>query len=82
MSSFRLNKISATPSKIAICVSWPQACITGTVSPLYSPTILDFHGRSALSLTGSPSISARSATTGPGLPPFNTATTPVLAIPV
>ena len=71
--------ILATPRRIAVCVSCPHACITGTFSPLYSPVIFDFHGRSARSLTGRPSISALKATTGPGFPPFKTATTPVFA---
>ena len=35
-----------------------------------------------LSFTGNASISARNAITGPGLPPFKMATTPVLAMPV
>ena len=47
------------------------------------PVILEAQGKSALSLTGRPSMSAlRATTTGPGFPPFKTATTPVLAIPV
>ena len=67
---------------MAVCISCPQACITGTSSPLYMPVILDAQGISALSLTGRPSISALSPTTGPALPSFKIATTPVLAIPV
>ena len=77
-----LYKIFAVANNIAVWVSCPQACITGTVSPLYSPVIFDAQGISALSFTGSPSISALSPTTGPGFPSFKIATTPVLAIPV
>ena len=80
--SFISYNTFATPSKIAVCVSCPHACITGTFSPLYIPVIFEAQGKSALSLTGRPSISALRATTGPGLPPFKTATTPVFAIPV
>jgi hypothetical protein len=43
---------------------------------------LEAKGAPVCSATGSPSMSARSATTPPGLPPFSTATTPVLATPV
>ena len=37
------------------------------------------NGTSTSSVTGSASMSARSATTGPGWPPFSTPTTPVCA---
>ena len=40
---------------------------------------LEANGKLLLSKTGNASISALNATTAPGLPPFNTATTPVLA---
>ena len=40
------------------------------------------NGRSTSSVTGSASMSARSATTGPGLPPLRMPTTPVCATPV
>ena len=56
--------------------------MTGTSSPLYIPFIFEAQGKFDRSLTGKPSISALKATTGPGMPPFKTATTPVFAIPV
>ena len=63
--------------------SWPQACMTPTFSPArYLPLALDANGRPSRSLTGSASMSARRATTGPGLPPLSTPTTPVPATPV
>ena len=80
--SFISQSILATPSKMLRWVSWPHACITGTSSPLYSPICLEAQGMSTRSFTGSPSMSARRPTTGPGFPPFKTATTPVLATPV
>ena len=72
----------AAPSSTAVWPSWPQACITPTFSPRYSAVAVDWNGRSACSVTGSASMSARSATVGPGLPPRSTPTTPVCATPV
>ena len=72
----------AAASSIATWVSWPQACMTPTVFPSQVAVALLANGRSTSSLTGSASMSARSATTGPGRPPSITATTPVLATPV
>ena len=74
-------KISAVPIKIAICVSCPQACMIGTTLPLYSPSALEAKGMSTRSFTGSASISALRATTGPGFPPFRIPTTPVFPTP-
>ncbi len=72
----------AVPIRIAVCASWPHACITPTFSPRYSAVTADLNGTSTCSFTGSASMSARSAITGPGLPPFSTPTTPVCATPV
>ena len=65
-----------------MCVSCPQACMTPTSCPSYLDDALLAKGTSTSSRTGKPSMSARSATTGPGLPPLRTATTPVRATPV
>ena len=43
---------------------------------------VDLNGRSTCSVTGSASMSARNATTGPGRPPRRTPTTPLIATPV
>ncbi len=72
----------AAPIRIAVCASWPHACITPTFSPRYSVVATDLNGTSTCSATGNASMSARSAITGPGLPPFSTPTTPVCAMPV
>ena len=69
---------SATPIRIATCASWPQACITPTSAPRQCAVTFEAKGRPVSSFTGSASMSARSATTGPGLPPVRTATTPVM----
>ena len=69
----------ATAIRTAVCTSCPQACITPTSRPLYSALTLEAKGRSNASVTGRASISARSAITGPGLPPRRTPTTPVWA---
>ena len=71
--------ILAVAINIAVCESWPQACITLTFWPLNSVVTLEAKGRATLSYTGKASISALKAMTAPGLPPFKTATTPVLA---
>ena len=63
-------------------LSWPHACITPTSWPFHFAFAVDLNGRSPCSVTGSASMSERSATTGPGLPPRSTPTTPVLATPV
>ena len=66
----------ATPSRIPVCASWPQACITPTVSPRYCAVAVEANGRPLRSATGSASMSARSAIFGPGLPPRMIAVTP------
>ncbi len=68
---------SATPISIAVWASWPQACMTPQDCPLYSAVATLLNGTSTSSFTGSASMSARSATTEPGLPPFSIPTTPV-----
>ena len=75
-------RAAATPMRMATWVSCPQACMTGTVSPLYSPVASDRKGRSFRSGTGNASMSARRAITGPGRPPSRMPTTPVCATPV
>ena len=45
-------------------------------APFHCAFAVDLNGRSTCSVTGRPSMSARSATTGPGLPPLSTPTTP------
>ncbi|MCY1220341.1 hypothetical protein D3C87_660620 [compost metagenome] len=72
---------SATPMRIATWPSCPQACITSTVAKPHWARALEAKGTSTCSFTGSASMSARSATTGPGLPPRSVATTPVTATP-
>ena len=57
-------------------MSWPQACITPVSWPLYTVRTVDLNGTSTSSVTGSASMSARSATVGPGLPPLRIPTTP------
>ena len=55
-------RIFAAPSSIAIWASCPQACIF--------PSFSEAKGSPVFSTEGSASISARSITTGPGLPPL------------
>ena len=80
--SFMPARTSAVPIRIATWLSWPQACITGTVWPRYLPVAFEANGRPVCSATGKASMSARRATTLPGLPPFKIPTTPVLPTPV
>jgi hypothetical protein len=74
--------VCATPMRIAVCVSWPHACMTPTVSPRYVAVARERNGTSVFSVTGNASMSARSAIVGPGRPPSSSATTPVFAMPV
>ena len=76
------DNASATPIRMATCVSWPHACMTPDSLPAQVVFTFDVKGRSTSSVTGSASMSARKATTGPGLPPFSSATMPVCATPV
>ena len=64
---------SATPRRMATCASCPQACMTPTSCPLNVVRTVDLNGTSTCSVTGSASMSARSATTRPGLPPLQDA---------
>ena len=83
VSSARYSiRISATPIRMATWASWPQACMTPVIWPFHIAFTLEAKGRSTFSSTGSASMSARSATTGPGLPPLRTPTTPVSPTPV
>ena len=56
--------------------------MTPTSCPPHCALAVDLNGRSPCSVTGSASMSERSATTGPGRPPLSTPTTPVVATPV
>lgn len=63
-------------------MSWPQACITGTVLPSESVAVaLLAYGAPVASAIGNASMSARSITVGPA-PFFSNPTTPVLPTPV
>src|SRR3984957_12181155 len=72
-SRWRAESTRAAPTSIAVCRSWPQACI--------APSIRDANGRPVASVTGSASLSARSSTTGPGRPPRSTAVTELSCLP-
>src|SRR4051795_5083180 len=61
----------AAPSSIAVWPSWPQACMT--------PGFSEANSTPLCSSIGSASMSARSATTGPGRPVSRCATTPCSA---
>jgi hypothetical protein len=65
--SSRVVRILAAPSSIAVCPSWPQACIAPGFSEAKSTPLS--------SVMGSASMSARSATVGPGRPVDSRATT-------
>ena len=77
--SFIAARRRAVPSQVVMCVSWPQACITGVSVPsgeaCRSPSTRRA-GRSAPAPAGRPCRRGCSST-GPG-PFFITATTPVL----
>ena len=75
-------RMVATAIRMATWQSCPQACITPTCSPFHTARAREANGRSTSSVTGRPSMSARSATTLPGLPPLSKPTTPVWATPV
>src|SRR4051794_40154687 len=62
--------------------SCPQACMTSTCRPRYVLRAVEAKGSPCGSLTGKASMSARSATTGPGRLPRRMPTTPVRATPV
>ncbi len=65
---------SATPSRVAVWMSWPQACILPSASLA--------KGRPVRSWMGSASMSARMASVGPDLPPSMVPSTPVPPTPV
>ena len=76
-SSCRAQSSLAAPASMAVCRSWPQACI--------APGIADAYGSPVSSVTGSASMSPRSSTTGPEperRPPRSTAVTELTAVPV
>ncbi len=66
--SARVSTSFSTAPIIAVtCMSWPQACITGTVVPAGStPFAVLAYARPVCSSTGSASMSARTHTTGRG----------------
>ena len=70
----RAASISASVMPIAVCPSWPHACMT--------PGVADLNGRSSVSVRGKASMSARHAMVRPGRSPRSTATTPVRPTPV
>ena len=73
-SACRALSSFAAPASMAVCRSWPQACI--------APGMADAYGSPVSSVTGSASMSPRSSTTGPGRPPRSTAVTELTAFPV
>ena len=66
-SARRADSSRAAPASIAVCRSWPQACMT--------PSTREAYGRPVRSVTGSASMSPRSSTVPPGRPPRSTAVT-------
>jgi len=73
-SACRALSSFAAPASMAVCRSWPQACI--------APGMAEAYGSPVSSVTGSASMSPRSSTTGPGAPPRSTAVTELTAFPV
>ena len=76
-SACRAESSFAAPASMAVCRSWPQACI--------APGTADAYGSPVSSVTGSASMSPRSSTTGPAperRPPRSTAVTELSAWPV
>ena len=77
-SARRALSSRAAPTSMAVCRSWPQACI--------APGIREAYGRPVSSVTGSASMSPRSSTTGPALAAFpaprSTAVTELSPLPV
>ena len=67
-SARRADMISAIVMAIAVCPSWPHACIT--------PFVPDVNGASSRSVSGSASMSARQAMVRPGRSPWRMPTTP------
>ncbi len=75
--SFIAARLRSVPIQLAMCVSWPQACITPVSMPSsVVARTFEAKGRPVCSTTGSPSMSARISSTGPA-PLRSTATTPV-----
>ena len=72
--SRRAHRMRAAEASIAVCVSWPQACIVFSTP--------DLNGRPVSSGIGSASMSPRSSTVRPGRAPRSTATAPVVEDPV
>ena len=68
ISSRRAESSLAAAASIAVCVSCPQACMRSSAVELKSSPVS--------SCSGSASMSPRSSTVGPGLPPVSSAATP------
>ena len=64
-SAWRADSSRAAPTSIAVCRSWPHACMT--------PSTCEVYGTPVSSVTGSASMSPRSSTVGPARPPRRTA---------
>ena len=72
-ASRRSTSRRAAPRSMATWVSWPQPCI--------APTFSEANSRPVSSLSGRPSMSARSRIVGPGRAPSMTATTESVVSP-
>ena len=72
-SARRSTSSRAAPRSMATWVSWPQACMT--------PSISEANSRPVSSPRGRASMSARSSVVGPGWSPSMTATTEVVVPP-
>ena len=70
ISSRRADSSRAAPASIATCVSCPQACIV--------PSLRELKSSPVSSGIGSASMSPRSSTVGPGLPPVSRAAIPLV----
>ena len=84
ITASRVGELAMTPSDLA---RWDISVIDHTVLQPASyhsqqTSTLLANGTSTSSRTGRPSMSERSATTGPGRPPLRIATTPLRATPV
>ena len=69
-SAWRALSSRAAPTSIDVWVSWPQACIC--------PSTLEAKSSPVSSGIGSASMSPRSSTVGPGLPPSSIAAMPLV----
>ena len=72
-SAWRADSSRAAPTSIAVCRSWPHACM--------APSIFEAYGTPVSSVTGRASMSPRSSTVGPGRAPRSTAVTELSCCP-